>query len=172
MNINPKELQKFHDLWAPMIAALPAVINAAERSAELENHVVILEGRRDAAVADTENRLAGAEAAMAAHREQVKDIQAKKKEADRMVKLHIKACEDRIKDAEAQANADIEVHHARVAEIMSAASKLEQELAARLVDADAQVAARLQSANEALAAIEAKRAATEKALDSLRARLG
>ena len=43
MNLNSKELQKFYDLWSPMLQALPAVIEAAEREEELKRGVAILE---------------------------------------------------------------------------------------------------------------------------------
>lgn len=38
---NPKELQKFLDLWGPVVASLPAVINSLERENDMTRSLAI-----------------------------------------------------------------------------------------------------------------------------------
>lgn len=172
MNINPKELQKFHDLWAPMIAALPAVINAAEHAAELTNHVAILQGQRDAAVQhrkDAEATIASSNAAAAA---ELKKLADEKAALSKDLKEHAKDCKAKAAAAEALLAGKLEELAAKGAEAAKAAEALTQDLLDRKAAADKDYAEHLQSKAAELAEVEAKLAAAQSSLDRLRAKLG
>lgn len=172
MNINPKELQKFHDLWAPMIAALPAVINAAEHAAELTNHVAILQGQRDAAVRQRQE----AESAIAANATvaaaELKKLSYDKAALNKELKDHSKDCKAKVAAAEALLAGKLEELAAKGAEAAKAAEAVAQELLDRKAAADRDHAEHLQSKAAELAEVEAKLTAAQASLDRLRAKLG
>jgi len=172
MNINPKELQKFHDLWAPMISALPAVINAAERANELANHVVILENIAKAAQDDATKASDLKAAQLLAARVELKQVAVEKTELTKAVKLHRTACEERIQAAEASANALVEEHKARVNAAASAAGVAEEELRARTSAMEAEYAAILEAKQAEVKEAETRVLKAADALERLRARLG
>ena len=172
MNINPKELQRFHDLWAPMMAALPAVINAAERANELQNHVLQLEARVKEALAATEHAVAARNATLAQLSEQLDELREQKKQLDAQVKTHKFTCEERVKRAEADAAVRISGHteRANAAEQASRAAlgELTQRKAAVVAEYDAVIAAKVEEVKE----IETRALKAQESLERLRAKLG
>ena len=54
--MNSKEIQKFYDLWAPMIASLPAVINAIDTEEELTRSLQVRRAEFDQLEAKRESR--------------------------------------------------------------------------------------------------------------------
>lgn len=172
MNINPKELQKFHDLWAPMIAALPAVINAAETAAELTNHVAILQAQRDEAVSKRVAAEAEMAAAIQVARAELKAISADKAEATKAVKEHAKHCAEKIAIAEAATAEKLDALGSAVMGTEQSLNNVTTALATRKNDADADFARHIAAKQAEVADVEAKLVAAQVALDKLRAKFG
>ena len=171
MNINPKELQKFHDLWAPMIAALPAVINAAERANELQNHTALLEKELNNVITATEASKAERAAAIVAAGNKLVELEVQRKALSDEVKAHAKVCKTKIASAEEESAAKIATVEARNGELEVALKNVEQALLDRKAKADADYAEHLNAKRTELDDVEAKLASAQKALDKLRAKL-
>jgi hypothetical protein len=171
MEINPKELQKFHDLWAPMIAALPAVINAAERANELVNHTAILEARLQDVVSETVKAATEKDAHIQeAHlRVALVDAErvAKRNEADDQ----LKEINKEVKAAKAAADAKIKEHMERADVAALAADAVAEDLRKRLEAADRDFLAQKNEHDTILAALMAKEEAVRASIESLRAQL-
>jgi len=172
MNINPKELQKFHDLWAPMISALPAVINAAERANELVNHTAQLQAVLDGVVVATEASKKEAADAVAAAQAQIAALNDQRKELDAEVKEHAKECRKKIDAAKQVADEKIAEHTARANESAETLANSAEQLRVQLQENDRAFLAQKAEHERILAEVEAKRTAAEKALDKLREKLG
>jgi len=172
MAINPKELQKFHDLWAPMIAALPAVINAAESANELVNHTAILRAELDKVVATTVTTRADADTYVSAAQARVAELEATRLSLDAEVKEHAKETRKLIAEAKAAADLKIEEHMARAAEAAQATARAEEYLRKQLQENDKSFLIQKGEHESIIADLEAKRVAAEKALDKLREKLG
>ena len=171
MAINPKELQKFHDLWAPMIASLPAVINAVETAAELERHTLILRTQCDEIIAEgAASKVDMANAVLKAQSE-LKGIEAEKAEKTKAAAAHAKACQDRIADAEASVNARVIEQAARADAAVAMKANIEKELAERKAKADSEYAEHLNAKRTELEELEAKLLSAQKTLDKLRSKL-
>ena len=172
MNINPKELQKFHDLWAPMIASLPAVINAVETAAEMERHVAILSAQRDQAVAEATASKNDASEVILKARAELKDIAAEKSELTKSVKVHGKACEERIKEAEANVSAQAALNADKVKALVAETAAVAETLASRIAQANADYAEVLATKLAEVKDLESRGAKAQESLDKLRAKLG
>lgn len=169
--INPKELQKFHDLWAPMIAALPAVINAAERSAELERHIAIKEAEFIKIDEACVQREAAAEASVSAARERT--AQAKANHALELAALEAEAKEARasVRKAKADAAAKVAEHQAGAVAAAQATEVARKEHLAALAALEGQRAAQMASIAVEVKALEAKRDEVQAVIESLRKQL-
>ena len=167
--INTKELQKFYDVWGPMIASLPAVISASERHEELGRHVKILEDQRDAATKDTEARKAELAAAVEKARAALAGIAAKRKESEDELRAAQRDLKDRQKKAEAAADAAVKAAQGRVESANQTAVMAEKNREDRIAAVNADVEKAKADGEAEIAAIDARRASAQKALDKLRA---
>ena len=171
MEINPKELQKFHDLWAPMIAALPAVISAAERANELVTHTAILQAKLDEVVAATESTKLEAVAHVFASQATLLDLATQKLALDAEVKEHAKDARKAIADAKAAADAKVKDHIERADTAAQAADAVALDLRQRLEAADRDFLAQKNEHEGILAALIEKQDAIKASIESLRAQL-
>lgn len=175
MSINTKELQKFLDLWSPVLAALPAVINSLDRKEELQRGVAILQKQADDAQLATTTAIEARKAGLAEVSIELQVLSNKKREQTLLAKEHEKACAERIAQATADAEAQVAAAQAdstaRVAAATTAAADAESILRAKLAEVDSAVSARAKELQASIDALEARRAAAEKALNALRAKL-
>lgn len=172
MEINPKELQKFHDLWAPMIAALPAVINAAESANEIVQHTAMLRAELDKVVAATAASKQEQEALVAAAQAQLLELATQRLTQDAEVKGHAKECRKAIADARSAADAKVKEHTDRAAVVGLELAKADEELRKRLEAADRDFLAQKAEQEGILAALLEKQEVARATIESLRAQLG
>jgi hypothetical protein len=172
MEINSRELQKFLDVFGPVVATLPAVINAAEKKEELGRHIAILEGRRDAAVADAAKVTADSVAAVAQANTDLKDIAAQKAALAQEIKASAADNKAKIAEAKKVAQVSIDEVNAGVEQAKVAAADEVAKIEAQKTEAWASLAAASADLTAQIADLEKRKTAAEKALDTLRAKLG
>jgi colicin import membrane protein len=170
--MNSREIQKFHDLWAPMINSLPAVINAIDSGEELARALTQRRAEFDRLDAEFAAR-------EGAHQAQVADIRARlnlvveQAEADKAAAL---ASVDEAKKEAAEAK---KKHNEKAALAATVAAEAEKAAADALKKRDATLAEITVEGERRKVVIQAeidelerKREAAEKALAELRFKLG
>lgn len=172
MDFNPKEIQKFYDIWSPMLEALPAVIAAAERGDELKRHTAIL--TKD--LQDIQKQIADEKAKVDPVRKETQDLIAdlKNKQAQAEQGYNQYLADAKAHLAEVGKETEIEV--ARIKEQVFAANaelaKTNKEIADAKAQAEAEIKQIKASAEAELADIEGKKQVVERALASLKAKIG
>lgn len=172
MNINPKELQKFHDLWAPMIAALPAVINAAERAAELENHLAIKLAEFEKLDQRCSKREADAETSVRAAQERTAAARASHAEAVAQMDLEVKEAKASVRKAKSDAAAKVAEHQATAAEAYKSLEQARRDHEEQLRGLKSERDILASGLNAEIKALEAKRDEVISAIETLRKQLG
>ncbi len=170
-NINPKELQKFYDIWAPMINSLPTVINAVATHEELQRSVEVLRARVSDAESEAQAHKDAARDSLVRAKEELKALAAEKMELTKSIKTHAKECADACAELDAGYAEQQERHAARLkvlADEMAAAQRAAADKVAQAEAGYAQVlAAKLAEAKE----LEARVSKAQDALYKLRAKL-
>lgn len=172
MKFNPREIQKFYDIWAPMLEALPAVINAAERGDELERSMVTLENQLKGIqkkIADEEARVAPARAEVDAT---IAAIQTQKAEAERGYKKYLADAKAHLDEVAKETEDQVVKIKDQVSIAMSELAQAKQEVSAVKAQAAQDIAIQKAAAEAELADIAAKKQVVEKALAALKAKIG
>lgn len=172
MNLNPKELQKFYDLWSPMLQALPAVIEAAEREDELKRGVTILEKKLQdiqTQIADEEARVDPVKKAVDDRIRQIRDQQT---EAQRGYEQYIADAKAHIVKIDEETEAEVARIKAKVSVAGSELQSAEREVAAAKAKANAEAKQQKAELEAEIAELEAKKKSIEDALESLKAKIG
>jgi len=169
---NPKELQKFLDLWGPVVASLPAVINSLERENDLNRNLAIMEARLQELNKQCEDAAGCATEALNKIRDELDAVQAQKANVATEVLAAKGQAQKDIADAKKAADVDIAAHKARAAKARSDAAAVEKDAAVRIAKADADITAKVAAGEAVLAELEARRLIAEKVLADLRAKLG
>lgn len=172
MTINTKELQRFYDVFGPMITCLPTIINAIERDAELQLHVVILQAEALAATEERDKAKVDQGLIVTAANVKLQQIAIKSKDATLLAEVKIKAESDRVLTATTQANADIAAQVARVEVAQVAATADTIALGDQAKIREAEYSARSSDLEQQIKALDAKQVLAERSLAALRAKLG
>jgi len=172
MSINPKDLQKFYDMWAPVMSVLPSVITAVERENEVERHVQILQKDLERIKAEKQQVIEAAEAKLHAISEAIEETATKKAAADAEVKAYEADCKLKIADKQKATEAKINALESKVTAITQQIENSEKAHGMRLKAMEDELRTKQVEAEAQLAEIERKTAAANKALDNIRAKLG
>lgn len=170
--VNPKELQKFLDLWGPVIAVLPSVINATEREEELARHIVALEAQLVQVKADTEANLAERAAKVAAADQMLASLKDQRVQAAAEVKVAQAEAKAEVASAKKEAEAKIKVLEASTVNAQAKLRAAQGELNAKLAEQAAAFAEQATTLQADIDELERKRAQAESALAELRFKLG
>jgi chromosome segregation ATPase len=172
MNLNPRELQKFYDLWAPMLQALPAVIEAADREEELKRGVATIERQLQVVqqkIADEEARIDPVRESVAANIQKLKESQAVAQQGyDQYLadaKAHIEKLDGEVAEKVAAIN-----ERAKVA--TNDLRSVERDLVVAKAKADAELKQQKDEIEAEIAELAAKKKSIEDALESLKAKIG
>lgn len=171
MAIDTSALRKFQDVWGPVLQTIPAVLDAAEREADLDRAINAkriefgrIQSEIDDKIAAAENRVKSlnADAAAALERKQamLKDL-AEAKAA---------AAQQAAADA-AQRAAELEAAKGALAEVQGQIARLQADYSAKRVAAEAEHAEAVRQLNAEIAQLTTKKANVEQALRDLKSRL-
>lgn len=172
MNLNPKELQKFYDLWSPMLLALPAVIEAAEREDELKRGVTILEKK----LQDIQTQIADEEARVEPVRKDTNDrirlIRDQQTEAQRGYEQYVADAKAHIVKIDEETEAEVARIKAKVSVAGAELQSAEREVVVAKAKANAEAKQQKAELEAEIAELEAKKKSIEDALESLKAKIG
>lgn len=171
MNINPKELQKFYDAWAPVIASLPAVINAAERSNEITSHIAQKEAEYKALDEKCILRETVAEASIKAALERTNEAKAKHAEALAAMDAEIKAAKADVRKAKSDSAAKVAEYQAAADQAYQAVVKARENNEKALAELSVTYSTRQAELESEILALEAKRDEVKRVIADLRAQL-
>lgn len=172
MDFNPKEIQKFYDTWAPMLQALPAVIEAAERGEELKRGITTLERQLQGIqqqIAETEAKVDPVRKSVDAKISELRNMQA---EAESGYKQYIIDAKAHIAEINKETDAEVARIKGKIGEANAELRNVERELAMSKAKADAEFKQHKQAIESEMADLEAKKQAIEDALASLKAKIG
>lgn len=172
MQVNPKELQKFMDVWQPVIAALPTVINAVEREQELSSNVARLEAQLQKTLSDIEAAVSQKSERLALVDAEIQVLIGRKNEANQELKDTLRDTKAEIAQAKKAAAAKIKEHETAAAEAESAAAAAEKNLDLKLKAIETSFDSLRAEKQSQIDELEAKRLAAEKTLSELRSKLG
>jgi len=172
MNLNPRELQKFYDLWAPMLQALPAVIEAAGREEELKRGVTILEKK----LQDIQTQIADEEARVEPVRKDTNDrirlIRDQQTEAQRGYEQYVADAKAHIVKIDEETEAEVARIKAKVSVAGAELQSAEREIVVAKAKANAEAKQQKAELEAEIAELEAKKKSIEDALESLKAKIG
>lgn len=172
MNLNSKELQKFYDLWSPMLQALPAVIEAAEREDELKRGVTVLEKK----LQDIQTKIADEEARIEPVRKSVDDairqLRDQQKEAQLGYDKYISDAKAHIASVDETVDIDVARIRAKVTAVNNDLYSAERAAAAAKAKINAEAKQQKDELEAQIAELEAKKKSVEDALESLKAKIG
>jgi hypothetical protein len=172
MPIDTSALRKFQDVWGPVLDAIPAVLEAVAKQADVDRELRIKKveldeaGKKiDAAFVEADKRLSSVnsemEQAMQQKEKALAEIEAAKK---------AQAADD-VKAAEAQRKL-VDDWNKKIASLQSQFSNVEAEHAKKVAAAEASYAEKTVALEADVKDLEKRKAAAEKALDALRSKLG
>lgn len=172
INIDIGTLHSFQNAWGPVIAAIPAVINMAEQQADLNRALAAKRLELTAASDEIDAAFKEANSRLATLNQEMTEVLDKKADVMASIEAATVAAAKAAQAAEVAAKTKLE----ETLKILAARS---EELAAMGADIDAKAAAASTAHANAVAVrtveiqdLEKRKAAAEKALDTLRSRLG
>mgnify|MGYP003652827317 CR=1 FL=1 len=172
MTIDIGALRRFQATWGPVIAVIPDVINMAEQQADFERGLAAkrleLDNAAkaiDAAYEEADKRLTDINAELVAVNERKKVVAAEIDAAEQ-------AAAEAAKAADAAAKARLAAIEAQITESSAVLAKVGAQIAADTSAAQADHAVAVKVMQAEIADLEKRKAAAEKALDTLRAKLG
>jgi chromosome segregation ATPase len=172
MPIDTNALRKFQDVWGPVLEAIPAVLEATAKKADIDRELRAKQieldeaGKKIAkAFEEADRRLSSVnsemEQAMQQKAKALADIEAAKKvDADNRAK------------AEKASAKVFDEWNQKIAALQSQFSNVEAEHAKKVSAAEADFAAKAAALDADVKELEKRKAAAEKALDALRSKLG
>ena len=172
MNLNPRELQKFYDLWAPMLQALPAVIEAADREEELKRGVATIERQLQVVqqkIADEEARIDPVRESVAANIQKLNESQT---EAQRGYEQYVADAKAHIVKIDEETEAEVARIKAKVSVAGAELQSAEREVVVAKAKANAEAKQQKAELEAEIAELEAKKKSIEDALESLKAKIG
>ena len=172
MAIDTNALRKFQDLWGPVLEAIPAVLEATAKKADIERELRIKQVEID----DADNKIAKA------FEEADKRLSSVNSEMEQAMQQKAKALADIASAKKAQAADDAKAVEAqrkvmdewgkKIATLQSQFSNVESEHAKKVIDLEADFAGRVLALEAEVKDLEKRKAVAEKALDALRSKLG
>lgn len=172
MTIDTGALRKFKDIYAPIIGVIDEVLTLEAKKADLERWVA--EKQREMTTAQEEIAAAYAEAdeRLAAHNEVVAAAQERVKAARELGDELKRNAAEEVSRVQEAAQARLDELTAAITDRQTTLAGLDAEIAKLLLEATAPREARIAELNATIKDLEKRQATAEKALDSLRAKLG
>jgi hypothetical protein len=172
MAIDTTALRKFQDLWGPVLAAIPAVLEAAAKQADVERMLRVKQVEFDDADKKIATAFEEANKRLSSVNSEMEQAMQQKAQALADIEAAKKAQSDSF-DAAKQAFAVTEMEWVqKTSALQSQFSQVEANLAQKMADADATYADKVTALEVDVKDLEKRKAAAEKALDVLRSKLG
>jgi len=165
-------LKKFQDTWAPVLEAIPAVMDMAARRDDLERGIAQEEKRLAKLQEEIASNVGQSEALLAKLRLEIEEIANKRNAALESYRADKQAAADEVAEAKKQAAAETKVIKSKTAALTATFEKVKADYALATKTLESSRETRIAEIEAEVQAIEQRRKAAEKALDALRAKLG
>ncbi len=172
MAIDIGALRRFQATWGPVIDVIPDVINMAEQQADLERGLVAKRLELGKAADEIAAAYAEADKRLATLNEELVAVGVKRVAAVAEINEAKKAASDAAKVADTAAKARLAAIEAQITESSAVLAKVDAKIAADTSAAQAEHAQAVLVMQSEIMDLEKRKTAAEKALDTLRAKLG
>ena len=172
MPIDTSALRKFQDVWGPVLDAIPAVLEAVAKQSDVDRELRIKKveldeaGKKiDAAFVEADKRLSSVNSEMEQAMQQKEKALAEIEDAKKA------QAADNAKAEEAQRKL-LDEWNQKIASLQSQFSNVQTDYNKKVADAEADFAGRVLALEAEVKELEKRKATAEKALDTLRNKLG
>jgi hypothetical protein len=172
MAIDTAALRKFQDLWGPVLEAIPAVLEATAKKADVERELRIKQIEIDEAGKKIDAAFVEADKRLSSVNSEMEQVMQQKEKALAEIEAAKKAQAEKVAAAEKAFSVTEMEWVQKTSALQAQFAKVEANLAQKLADADAQYAEKTAALEADVKDLEKRKAAAEKALDALRSKLG
>jgi len=172
MAIDISALRRFQATWGPVIDVIPDVINMAEQQADFERGLAAKRLELDKATKEIDAAYAEADKRLAVVNEELVAVSAQRVAVVAEINEAKKAAADAAKTADVSAKARLAAIEDQITESSAVLTKVGVQIAADTSAAQAEHATAVKVMQAEIVDLEKRKAAAEKALDTLRAKLG
>lgn len=172
MTINVSALRKFQETFGPAIEAIPAVIEAVERQADMQREVNAHKAKMEKAQAEIQAAYDQADKRLADYNGDIAKLQEQKTALTKKIKADTDAAQAKAAEAKAAADAELAKVVEETKQATAQLASIQKDVKAQIAAAQAEHDAAMKAMQAEIADLEKRRAAAEKALDALRAKLG
>lgn len=172
MPIDTIALRKFQEVWGPVLDAIPAVLEATAKRADVERELRIKQVELEGADKKISDSFVEANKRLSAvNSEMEQAIEQKTKVLADIEDAKAAQAADNVKAEEAQRKT-VDEWNQSIAKLQSQFSNVEVEHAKKVSDLEADFAGRVLTLDAEVKDLEKRKATAEKALDTLRSKLG
>jgi chromosome segregation ATPase len=172
MAIDLNALRKFQDLWSPVMEAIPAVMDMAAKQADLERGLTKMAKDLAKAQAEVQKTYDEADARLIAVNKDLEAAIAAKAETMDSIEVAKRSAALAADEAAKKAAAKLADTDAKIKEKTATLASLDKEFAAKIAEAKAAMQTELDDLTAKIKDAEKRYATAEKALESLKAKLG
>ncbi len=172
MTIDVGALRRFQATWGPVIAVIPDVINMAEQQADLERGLASKRLELSKATAEIDAAYAEADKRLVALNAELVAVSAQKLEVMTAINEAKQAASDAARDADTAAKARLGAIEDQITESSAVLARVGVQIAADTSAAQAEHAQAVLVMQSEIMDLEKRKSTAEKALDTLRAKLG
>lgn len=172
MTIDTNALRRFQELWDPVMKAIPAVLDAAERQADLDRGISAKKIELDRIQAEIAETVAKAEHRVKSlNADALAALERKQATQKEISEARAAAAQQAAADAQQQQQA-LSSAQAKVASVESQLQSLQADYAAKRAAAEAEHAKVVRQLDEEIAQLKARKTSAEQALRDIKAKLG
>ena len=172
MPIDTSALRKFQDVWGPVLEAIPAVLEATAKQADVERMLRVKQIEYEEADKKIAKAFEEADKRLSAVNSEMEQAMQQKAKALEDIEAAKKAqAADNVKAAEAQRKL-VDEWSKKIAALQSQFANVESEQAKKVAAAEAAYADKVATLEVEVKELEKRKAAAEKALEALRSKLG
>ena len=172
MTIDVGALRRFQATWGPVIDVIPDVINMAEQQADLDRALVAKRLELDKAAKDVAAAYTEANKRLTDINEELVSVSAQKATVAAEIEAARQAAAEAARDADTAAKARLGAIEEQITESSAVLARVGVQIAADTSAAQAAHAQAVLVMQSEIMDLEKRKVAAEKALDTLRAKLG
>ena len=172
MTIDVGALRRFQATWGPVIDVIPDVINMAEQQADLERGLAAKRLELDKAAKDVAAAYTEANKRLTDINEELVSVSAQKATVAAEIEAARQTAAEAARDADTAAKTRLMAIEAQITESSAVLARVGVQIAADTSAAQAEHATAVKVMQSEIMDLEKRKATAEKALDTLRAKLG
>lgn len=170
--VNVKALRDFQKMWGPVLDTIPSVIDAVGVAKDIDRAVALRKKELADIEAEIEAKVSAANKELDNIKAQVQASEAQKSKVDAEISQAVADEKNAIKDATKRAKDALSGVLSKLEESQSRLDNISAEIASNMKAAKAEQDAMVQQKQSEISDLERKRVSAERALESLRAKLG